>query len=107
MSSNIGFILLYLAGQISTQNVTWKVAFLDKFAPNFSLILSKSASFQFFTKKKAFNPKNLLREHMLESFKVSESVSTFILSQKMSLLGLICSRSILEHDFGYFVRFHE
>ena len=59
------FILLYLAGQISTQNVTWKVAFLDKFAPNFSLILSKSASFQFFTKKKAFNPKKLLWEDIL------------------------------------------
>ena len=53
------FILLYLAGQISTQNVTWKVAFLDKFAPNFSLIFGKSASLQFFTKKKSFNPKKI------------------------------------------------
>ena len=99
------FILLNLAGQKDTQNRTGKTVFLDKFAPNFSLIFGKSASLQFFTKKKSFNPKNLLREHMLESVKVSESVSTFILSQKMSLLGLICSRSIWEHDFGYFVRF--
>ena len=78
MSSNICFYSFVpsLAGQISTQNVTWKVAFLDKFAPNFSLIFGKSASLQFFTKKKSFNPKNLLREHMLESVKVSESVST-------------------------------
>ena len=31
-------------------------------------------------------------EHILESFKLSESVSTFILSWKLSLLDLICSQ---------------
>ena len=32
------------------------------------------------------------REHRLESFKLSESVSTLILSWKLSLLDLICSQ---------------
>ena len=104
MSSNVGFYPLVPSWPNKYSKCDLKSCIFGQICSQ--LFLSKSASFQFFTKKKSFNPKNLLREHILESFKVSESVSTFILSQKMSLIGLICSRSIWEHDFGYFVRFH-
>ena len=51
-----------------------------------------STSTAIFTPKEALFRDFLPWEHILESFKISESVSTFILSWKLSLLDLICSQ---------------
>ena len=51
-----------------------------------------STSTAIFTPKEALFRDFLAWEHILESFKLSESVSTFILSWKLSLLDLICSQ---------------
>ena len=51
-----------------------------------------STSTAIFTPKEALFRDFLTWEHILESFKLSESVSTFILSWKLSLLDLICSQ---------------
>ena len=74
----------------------WKWLNFWKFAPSVLLSLLSisimSTSTAIFTPKEALFRDFLTWEHILESFKLSESVSTFILSWKLSLLDLICSQ---------------
>ena len=90
---NLHQLLLYYLWQShnSSLNMAW---FLEssQCALRLLSISIVSTSTAILTPKEALFRDFLTWEHILESFKLSESVSTFILSWKLSLLDLICSQ---------------